>query len=385
MPSTLSPNMSLILPTVGQEPGPNWALDLNNSLSTVDQHNHAPGSGVQITPAGMDINVDLPFGGNNATGLRSARFNAQGSAFTSGSDIGCIYVYGADLYYRDTASNNVRLTIGGAVAGTPGSIGGLVAPASVNYVPANQTYVFQSNVNTSGAIDCGPLYLRNIVAASNYIQISPPAVLPASYTVTLPSSLPAAQALMSINNLGNIASVDPDNSTVEINANTLRVKDLGITTAKLADNAVTTIKITDLNVTTTKINDGAVTYIKRSAPNTNSVNLTNVNAVGGNIVLGTVTLTTAAANSSILVTVFPHMSNGYATSNANAYLVFSLTGPGGYSVQYYYGTGINILTSASYIFDCVAAGTYSLEVEYVTVGSVSRTQQNLRVKVIEYR
>lgn len=176
-----------------------------------------------------------------------------------------------------------------------------------------------------------------------------------------------------------------DNSTIEYSSEVARIKDLGVTTAKLADNAVTTIKITDLNVTTTKINDGAVTYIKRSAPNTNSVDLTNVNAVGGNIVLGTVTLTTAAANSSILVTVFPHMSNGYASSNANAYLVFSLTGPGGYSVQYYYGTGINILTSASYIFDCVAAGTYSLQVEYVTSGSVLRIQQNLRVKVIEYR
>ncbi|MBK7131947.1 MAG: hypothetical protein IPH69_03715 [Bacteroidales bacterium] len=40
-----------------------------------------------------------------------------------------------------------------------------------------------------------------------------------------------------------------DNSTLETNADLIRVKDLGISTAKLADNAVTTIKITDANVT----------------------------------------------------------------------------------------------------------------------------------------
>jgi hypothetical protein len=40
------------------------------------------------------------------------------------------------------------------------------------------------------------------------------------------------------------------------------VKDLGITTAKLADDAVTTIKIADLNVTTAKINADAVTSAK---------------------------------------------------------------------------------------------------------------------------
>ena len=46
--------------------------------------------------------------------------------------------------------------------------------------------------------------------------------------------------------------VNVDNATIEINADTLRVKDLGITTAKIADSAVTTIKI----------NANAVTYDK---------------------------------------------------------------------------------------------------------------------------
>lgn len=46
--------------------------------------------------------------------------------------------------------------------------------------------------------------------------------------------------------------VNVDNATIEIDSDTLRIKDLGVTTAKIADSAVTTIKI----------NANAVTYAK---------------------------------------------------------------------------------------------------------------------------
>lgn len=47
--------------------------------------------------------------------------------------------------------------------------------------------------------------------------------------------------------------VNVDNATIEINEDTLRVKDLGITTAKLADSSVTTVKINANAVTLGKI------------------------------------------------------------------------------------------------------------------------------------
>jgi hypothetical protein len=47
--------------------------------------------------------------------------------------------------------------------------------------------------------------------------------------------------------------VNVDNATIEINSDTVRVKDLGITTAKLNDGAVTTIKLGDNQVTLAKI------------------------------------------------------------------------------------------------------------------------------------
>lgn len=48
-------------------------------------------------------------------------------------------------------------------------------------------------------------------------------------------------------------AVNVDNSTIEISTNALRIKDLGVTTAKLADAAVTTVKIGDSQVTLQKI------------------------------------------------------------------------------------------------------------------------------------
>ncbi len=47
--------------------------------------------------------------------------------------------------------------------------------------------------------------------------------------------------------------VNVDNATIEINSDTVRVKDLGITTAKLNDGAVTTIKLGDNQVTLGKL------------------------------------------------------------------------------------------------------------------------------------
>lgn len=265
--------MSLILPTVGQEPGPNWALDLNSSLSLVDQHNHAAGSGVPITPAGINIDTDLAINSHNLTSIRSSRFTAQLAPLALGTDIGCIYVAGQDLYYNDTLGNQIRLTIAGAVNGTPGSIGGLVAPATATYVPANQTFVWQSNLNTSASLDCGPILIRNIVAGSNAITLSPPNPLPANYTITLPTSAPASTKILTLSNTGAMAAnYDVDYSTLTIAANTIKVANGGITQTQMANDSVGTNQIIDLNVTanklatdsvtTSKIVDGNVTRVK---------------------------------------------------------------------------------------------------------------------------
>ena len=78
----LSPNMSLPIASVGNEPGPNYAYDANSSFTLLDGHDHSPGKGVQITPAGLNINADLTLQSNNLTQVGSIIFSPQTSDST---------------------------------------------------------------------------------------------------------------------------------------------------------------------------------------------------------------------------------------------------------------------------------------------------------------
>ncbi len=57
-------------------------------------------------------------------------------------------------------------------------------------------------------------------------------------------------------------SLNVDNSTVEINADTLRIKDAGVTAAKIATGAVGTTQLADTSVTDVKLASNAVTTAK---------------------------------------------------------------------------------------------------------------------------
>ena len=245
--------MSLIEPTIGVEIGPAWAQDINSSLSLIDSHDHSPGKGVQITPAGLSITSDLTFQNNNLTNVKSVRFTSQGSPLSGGSDLDCIYVSGVDLYYNDGSGNQIRITQGGSVVGPSGSITGLVPPASVTYLPFSQTFVFQSAVNTSANLDAGSVIIREVAANANGITLASPTGLPSSFQITLPAALPLAQDIVTIDNTGQLSVFTVDNSTISSSGGILHVPAGGINTTQLANNAVTTPIIADGNVTAPKL------------------------------------------------------------------------------------------------------------------------------------
>lgn len=221
-----SPNMSLPVPIVGVDAGPDWANNYNSCLSILDQHNHSVGSGVQITPNGLNINQDLNFNDTNGTNFRSVRFQSQGSLLSLGTDLGCLYESNVDLYYNDGSGNQIRLTQSGSIAGTPGSITGLVSPASVTY--AGGTYTFQSTTATPANIDAGSYVFRNNVANSKGLTLSPPNAMAADYGLVLPA-LPAAQSFMAIDTSGNVTAF----------ANVSQ----GITASMILDGTITGAKI----------------------------------------------------------------------------------------------------------------------------------------------
>lgn len=223
-------NMGLTVPIVGATLGPNWANEINASLVLIDAHDHSQGNGVQINPAGLNISTDLPFNGNNATLLRTTRFAPAGTQPAGAADLTCLYAFGADLYFRDGNGNQVRITQSGGVTGATGNITNLTSPASVTYVAGTSTFVFQSAASTSAILDGASIILRNLVANSNGLTLSPP-TLTSDYTITLPP-LPLSTSVVSIATSGAMAtlSIDP---TLSIAGNVLKVADGGITPTQI--------------------------------------------------------------------------------------------------------------------------------------------------------
>lgn len=235
--TTTSPNMNLSVPSVGVDPGPDWANNLNSSLNIVDGHNHAPGSGVQVNPSGLNINSDLPVNNNNLTSARSLRFQAQTSAISGAADLGCLYESGVDLFYNDGDGNQIRLTSGGGIAGTPGSISNLVSPASASYVAASQTFVWQSAASTAANMDFGSIILRNSTASSLGLTLQAPTISGSDYTITLPQLPLANNALVVMSTAGVETTVSADPATFVVTGGVLSVETGGISVAQVAATA----------------------------------------------------------------------------------------------------------------------------------------------------
>lgn len=234
MSINLSTNMNLPVPQVGNEDGPQYATDVNNCMTIIDGHNHEPGSGVQITPSGLNINSDLSMNGNNLTNSRSLRLQNDVTPISGAADLGCLYRAGVDLYYNDGSGTQIRITQSGGVAGTPGSISGLTPPASATYVSGSQTFVFQSDVNTPANIDGASYILRNLVASSKGLTLNPPNSMAADYSITLPS-LPGATNLMTMTSSGVMAAnANVDNTSLQFGGTVLSIKANGVLQSALA-------------------------------------------------------------------------------------------------------------------------------------------------------
>jgi hypothetical protein len=236
MASTISPNMSLVVPTTAVEPGPAFANDVNASLNIIDSHNHSPGSGVQIQPSGLNISSDLTFQDNNALDLRSCRFFNNSSPLSGAADIGCIYEAGGELYYNDASSNQVQITKSGSVNATSSGISSGTASAAFS----GGVLVVNQASNTPGNIQAGSILIGDNVPASNFVTLAAPGSLAANYTLTFPGSLPGSGVTFltvdSSGNIGDVATVD--NVTLQFSSNLLSIKNGGVGNAQIANNAI---------------------------------------------------------------------------------------------------------------------------------------------------
>lgn len=312
--TTTSPNMNLPVPVVSTDPGPDWANNLNSCINAIDSHTHAPGYGVAITPSGLNINEDLPMGNNSLTGLESSVYQAQSSLTT----LKAVYVSGVDLYYNDGSGNTIRITQSGSVAGASGTITGLPSgTASASYQSVGGTFRFQSATNTAANIDGATIIVREQAASTNGISIKSPTSLGANYDLTLPTGTPAATKIVQMTSAGALsAALGTDNSTIEISANNLQVKNAGITAAKLGLNYFNGYFGTGMNWSTT-----SATYVDGTNSGGNTLTVRSFNGMtvtaGASSVCG-ITWTPSASNA--LYIVFVWIGLGNTNANTSTYV-----------------------------------------------------------------
>ncbi len=196
--------MNLPVPVPGTDPGPDWATNVVADMYAIDAHNHSTGQGVPISPSGLNINDDLPLNGNNLTLTRSVRFSTQASPLSDATDIGCLYESGVDLYYNDGAGNQVRVTQGGSVVGSPGSITGLPSgTASASF--AGATFTWQSATNTPAAMVMGPISIGRAAVSPKFVTISSSSSQVANYSLVTPAAAPVAGQYMVSDVSGNLS------------------------------------------------------------------------------------------------------------------------------------------------------------------------------------
>lgn len=285
MPNT-SPNMNLPIPIIGVDTGLTWEQAVAAALTIIDGHNHSSGSGVPIIPAGININTGLPFNDNDATLLRSARFQVQPSAISNPDDLGCLYVTGADLFFNDESGNQIQITSGGTVNATSSGI--TSGNSSASFV-STVLQVYSDNTTsppTPGNVSCQSVLLGLNSASSNRLTLSPPASLAGGpFTLTLPG-IPGASQFVTLDNAGNFgASVPVAGGIVASN-----IAAGTITTSQIASSTIKQSNMAILRPTSS----GFVTATTSSTSYVSSGLAVTITTTGGAVVLmcvGSATLT----------------------------------------------------------------------------------------------
>lgn len=245
--------MSLTIPVAGANGtvGPTYAQEVNADLQRIENHTHVPGGldGNQVPSAGLDINADLPFNGNNATTLRAAKFTNQ-PASPALADLSCLYTVlsggasVADLYFNNGNGVPIKLTAGsGLNLSIAGGISGMSGSASVQYAGGPGTYTFYSATSTYATVVAAAMQVLN-GSGFGWTWRADPAQGTPSFTWEFDGSNTPPSGTLPLHMTAASGGVS-------------KVQAAQIATAEIASLAVTAAQIANGTITTTQINSAA--------------------------------------------------------------------------------------------------------------------------------
>lgn len=369
----LTPNMGLTEPIVSQTTGTAYATYINQSLTLIDRHDHTPGNGVQITPAGLNINSTVDFKNNSAINLTSTNFVLQSIdpvlAQTLYVKDGSETIPLPDLWYYD-GNTHIQITSNGQTATTLANLPG------ESYSSGTFTWRQGTGSTTPAQFDIGSIVIRPTTAgAATGVSLVAPSA--ANYQLTFPTALPGSTSLMALDASGNISA--PFSITGGLNASVLTAG--SITQTQMGTLSVGTPQLIAASVTRPKLEAlGQLT-----ASQAGSFNVPSTNTVVPNL---TATITTTGRPVMIQFQPIPTISGAIQVVSGTVAVIIQ-RGASAISLQFFGsstgGTNYAISPSAVRFMDIVGAGTYTytVVVRYDTVSSGSASLDNVQMIVYE--
>jgi len=186
---TTTSNMGLSQPLPGSS-GPEWANELNDNATLIDEHDHSSGKGVAITPSGININTDFTTNSNKVIDVKSVKFVSQAASLVDINALD-VYIKNGDLFYANGLTD-VQITNGGSVAGANGTITGLASPASSSF--AGQQFSFFYDAGTYADLRSRDVILSTNGGGGFTIKLTHTAT--SSYVISLPPAPPSTNSQM---------------------------------------------------------------------------------------------------------------------------------------------------------------------------------------------
>lgn len=219
---------------------------LNGNVTAVKLNSDVAGAGLASASGVLSVNVD-----GSTIEISSDTLRLKDAGITT-AKIGLLQVTGATIAAATITADKFAP---GAVSGASLDDGAVIA-VKIATDAVTTIKILNGNVTAdklaSNSVTTAKILDDNVTAlklASNSVTTAK--ITNGNVTAVKLAADVAGNGLISA--LG-VLSVNPDNSTLEINADAVRVKDSGITAAKLGADAVTTAKILDGNVVASKLN-----------------------------------------------------------------------------------------------------------------------------------